>query len=64
MDLTNLDYKSIKVDGVDMRDYPDFCDSFISEAAWNDGTWLTDDEINKLNEDSALVYQCVEESLY
>ena len=41
---------SIQVDGVDSRDYPDFCDAYLSEAQWSDGTDLTEDELAELDE--------------
>ena len=55
------------VDGIDTRDYPDFCDAFICDASViENGEWrdATDDEIDELNEDGDLVYACVENHLY
>jgi hypothetical protein len=55
------------VDGIDTRDYPDFCDAFICDASvMENGEWrdATDDEIDELNEDGDLVYSCVENYLY
>lgn len=41
----------IEIDGVDTRDYPDFCDAYFSDAYWDDtGAQLTDDEINELTD--------------
>jgi hypothetical protein len=48
---------NIDVDGIDYNDYPDFCDAFISYAEWDDGTPLSDDELDKLNDDRELVYE-------
>ncbi len=42
----------IQVDGVDSRDYPDFSDAYFCYACYEDGTPLTDDELNKLTEDN------------
>jgi len=56
-----------EVDGIDTRDYPDFCDAFICDASViENGEWrdATDDEIDELNEDGDLVYACVENHLY
>jgi len=56
-----------EVDGIDTRDYPDFCDAFICDASvMENGEWrdATDDEIDELNEDGDLVYACVENHLY
>ena len=47
MDFTKLE--DIEVDGVDMTDYPDFCDAYIS-AASIDGVGLTDEQLEKVNE--------------
>jgi len=55
---------TIEVDGVDTSDAPDFADAFISYAEWDDGTELTDEELDELNEDSAFVYDQVIAKLY
>ena len=39
----------IELDGVDMRDYPDFCDAYIESASFSDGTPLTDSQLETLN---------------
>jgi hypothetical protein len=38
------------VDGIDMSDYPDFCDAYFESACYEDGTALTDDELNDLTD--------------
>jgi hypothetical protein len=38
------------VDGIDMRDYPDFCDAYFDSAFYEDGTALTDDELIELTD--------------
>ena len=43
----------IEVDGVDSRDYPDFADAHFSYACYEDGTALTDEELDKLAEQNA-----------
>ncbi len=45
-DLVN--FKSIRLGNIDMRDYPDFCDAMIEEACFIDGTWLSDEEMQEL----------------
>lgn len=51
---------NVQVEGIDTRDYPDFCDAFIAYAEWAEsGTPLTDEELEELNKDSALVYDYV-----
>jgi hypothetical protein len=53
-----LDYSKITVDEMDINtaDYPDFCDSFIISASWEDGTPLNDAELDELNDDADFVY--------
>jgi len=61
-----MDYKKITnvvLDGINLEDYPDFCDAFIVSADY-DGEPMTDDQIDKLNEDSDLVYTKIEEFLF
>jgi hypothetical protein len=54
---------NIVLDGVDMTDYPDFCDAFVMSADKLDGTPLTDVELEKLNEcDETISY--VNENAY
>jgi len=71
MTKVELDYSKvhdIEVDGIDTRDYPDFCDAYIASATIEneDGTFrdATDDEIEEMNEDGDFVYEQVENYLY
>lgn len=43
----------MEVEGVDSRDYPDFADAHFSYACYEDGTPLTDEELDKLAEQNA-----------
>lgn len=45
-----VDPKSIEIDGIDMRDYPDFSDAFISYAEDHKGRELTDAELDAFND--------------
>ena len=45
-----IDKSSLDVDGIDWSDYPDFVDAYIASAQWNDGSDLTNDELNELND--------------
>ncbi len=38
----------LEIDGVDSGDYPDFCNAYFSSGCYEDGTPLTDDELNKV----------------
>ena len=61
-----MDYKlidNIEVDGIDTNDYPDFCDAFISSADYN-GEPMTDDQLDKLNDDGDFVHECVQNQLF
>jgi len=55
--------EDIEIDGINPRDYPDFCDAFILEATYK-GREMTDEELEALNEDSDFVYEQVMEHLY
>ena len=42
---------NIELGGVDMNDYPDFCDAHVSTAVWkNTGLDLSPDELETLND--------------
>ena len=53
-----MDYKkidNIEIDGIDTKDYPDFCDAYISSADY-DGKPMTDEQLDEINEDGDYVY--------
>jgi hypothetical protein len=61
-----LDYSKIsnvQVGGVDMQDYPDFCDAYIESADYGDRE-MTDEELDILNEDGEFISINAHESLY
>jgi len=44
----------IEIDGIDLKDWPDFCDAYISEARYTDtGEELTDSELEQLEDSLA-----------
>lgn len=55
---------NVEVDGVDLQDYPKFCDAYISFAEDNWGVPLTELELDAVNEDSQLVWEYVFADLY
>ena len=64
--VIEFDYSKIsnvKVDGIDMEDYGDFCDAYITSADY-DGEPMTDEQIEALNDDSEFVNQSVFAQLY
>lgn len=64
-DNKKISLESIVVEGVDPKDYPDFCDAFMTYAEWEDGTPLTEEELEKVadrGEYSSAVYDAACES--
>jgi len=61
MDYNKID--NIEVDGINMNDYPNFCDAFISNADY-DGQAMTDAELDLLNEDYEFVNEQVQKHLF
>ena len=58
LEKEKIDYKkidNIEIDGIDTKDYPDFCDAYISSADY-DGVPMTDEQLDELNEDGDYVY--------
>lgn len=53
----------IEVEGIDTKDYPDFCDAFIAYAEY-DGLPMTDKQLDKINDDSDFVYEAIQNWLY
>lgn len=51
MDLHGRKVVDVEVDGVDNRDYPDFCDAYFSYAVFEDtGEELDEEDMDLLNE--------------
>jgi hypothetical protein len=60
-----IDMRSLEVDGVDSRDYPDFSDAYISYALFIDGSELSDEEMDQLNDEHGdLVHDLAYDSLH
>ena len=50
---------------INMKDYPEFTDSFIIEAEWKDtGIELSEAEIDALNDDNDFVYDAVQDFIH
>ena len=47
MNIKISDVENLTVEGVDSKDYPDFCDAFFDYGEIN-GRELTDEELDKL----------------
>ena len=51
--LNNLEVTDVEVDGIDMKDYPDFVDAYIESAKFvSSGKELNDEELIKLQEEN------------
>lgn len=46
-----VDVSSLEVDGIHGWDAPDFSDAYFSAGSWDDGTKMSDDELNELQEE-------------
>ena len=60
-----LDYSKIQVveiDGIDHKDYPKYCDAFISKALI-DGVEATDEELDIINSNDEFRYESVYDNL-
>ena len=58
---------NIELGGVDMNDYPDFCDAYVESAEKLDVTPLTDvelEELSELEETMSYVNENAYESLF
>lgn len=57
--------KSVELVGVDLKDYPDFCDAYVSYAEWDDGTPLNEEELDALHDTHGdLINQLAHEAIY
>jgi hypothetical protein len=51
LSLNDREVVDLEIDGVDSRDYPDFCDAFICAAVYADtGEALSDDDLIALQD--------------
>lgn len=57
-------FKNVEIEGIDTRDYPDFVDAFITYAEHDNGTPLTEVELDELNEDGDFVHNAVFAQLF
>ena len=53
------------VDGIDMTDYPDFCDAYFDSACYEDGTALTDDELIEITDNNQeILHEMIYDTIY
>lgn len=50
MNMSQVSWSSLEVDGVNSQDYPDFCDAYFSYGETHEGRPLTEDELIELTE--------------
>ncbi len=55
--VSNIDF-----DGINHKDYPDYCDAYISSADY-DGEEMTEEQLEQLNENGEFVYDKLMEHL-
>ncbi|UII80062.1 hypothetical protein [Flagellimonas sp. CMM7] len=54
--------QDIEIDGVDTKDYPDFCDAFIARCDYK-GKEATEEELDAINEQCDNIHELAYESL-
>jgi hypothetical protein len=52
MQLNGRSVINAEIEGVDSSDYPDFCDAYFSYAEFEDGTRLTDLQLEQLTDEN------------
>jgi len=52
LDGKQVNINSIEIKGIDMEDFPDFVDAYITYAEYADGTELTDEELYQFQEEN------------
>lgn len=53
----------VEIEGIDTRDYPDFCDAYIVNAFY-DGEPMTEEQLEEINEDRSFVNEAVFNKLF
>jgi len=54
---------NVEVEGIDMSDYPKFCDAYI-ESCEIDGVAATEEQLDEINNNGTFVYKCIMDYLY
>jgi predicted NAD/FAD-binding protein len=61
--MKEIDYSTLVVDGIDTKDYPDFCDAYFSEGEYEDGTQIEDEVLEELTANAYLLSEYISRSL-
>ena len=60
MNISEMNLTNVEMGGVDMADYPDFCDAYVDSCDVN-GVEATDEQLDMINEDSDFIYEQLED---
>ena len=63
MELNGKKVVDIELDGLHHWDSPDYSDAFVAFACWEDGTPLTEEELDLLSDDRDQVHARIFEML-
>ena len=58
-----LKITNVEVEGIDLNDYPDFCDAFIASAEY-DGVDMTEEQLDEINDCYDFVHECVMQQIF
>lgn len=56
-------WDTLEVDGIDYRDYPEFCDAYICYGEYTDGTEIEDEVLENLST-SDVLYNLIEKVVF
>jgi len=59
-----VDFNTIEIEGIDIADYPDFADAFAVYCQFEDGTELTDDQLDDLANSGVVSELILDNQLY
>jgi hypothetical protein len=54
---------NVVIEGIDYKDYPDFCDAYIVSADYY-GEPMTEQQLNELNENGEFIHESVMNKLF
>jgi hypothetical protein len=63
MELNGKKVIDVELDGLHKWDSPDYSDAYVSFACWEDGTPLTEEELDKLSDDGCQLHAHIFEVL-
>ena len=55
--MKTIDKNTLVLDGVDIKDHPDYVDAYISEGYYMDGTAIPDEVLDQFNNDHPEIAQ-------